>query len=492
MKKFILIFVYFVLYISFACLTGQQAYSQQSITWQRLYFNYQYLPNDSRALCNADNLNFYVGGFIVDSVVNKRAGYVIKINTFGDTIWTRKVYLDIATYIYAMATTIDSGCVVTGEAGYAYAAKIDKFGNLVWQIKYDTSNTWILCFDIKSLNDNKYLMCGENIFYYSGYLLKINSNGEKIWLKEYKSNPEFVIFTVDNSNDSKYVVAGEGIQSINSPIQGFVMKLDTGGNTIWTKYYTINNQSTSIHFIRKMDHYFVVSGIYYDTTVNNNGLFMAKIDFNGNLYFNKIYHFPKEEILNAFNVIGQNKLIYSLYFQHQYSTDTFYTKIIITDTMGNILHSRINYSSNEFYDNYNVLSAIQPCKNGDIIFFGDAKFSWSGPNIYGIRTDSILNFPPIGIRPLSNTIVTKYLLLQNYPNPFNPSTKIDFQVPKSSNVKITVYDILGREVATLVNEKLSAGKYEVQWNALKFASGVYFYRIEAGQYTNVKKMVILK
>jgi hypothetical protein len=85
-----------------------------------------------------------------------------------------------------------------------------------------------------------------------------------------------------------------------------------------------------------------------------------------------------------------------------------------------------------------------------------------------------------------------FSLEQNYPNPFNPVTKITYSVPKQSLVTIKIYDILGREVAALVNGVNQAGIYEVEWNAMNYASGVYLYKMTAGDYTNVKKMVIIK
>ena len=103
----------------------------------------------------------------------------------------------------------------------------------------------------------------------------------------------------------------------------------------------------------------------------------------------------------------------------------------------------------------------------------------------------------IGIKKLSTNIPEKYHLSQNYPNPFNPVTTVKFDIPKSSNIKIIIYDILGKEVTTLVNEKLNAGSYEVVWpaptgNASTHPSGVYFYKLITDEYTDTKKMVLLK
>jgi len=87
---------------------------------------------------------------------------------------------------------------------------------------------------------------------------------------------------------------------------------------------------------------------------------------------------------------------------------------------------------------------------------------------------------------------SNFELAQNYPNPFNPSTTIQFQIPKSSFVNLKVYDILGKEVATLVNEEKPLGTYEVTWYAEHVPSGVYFYRIQAGNFVETKKLVLLK
>ncbi|WP_290663626.1 T9SS type A sorting domain-containing protein, partial [Ignavibacterium sp.] len=85
-----------------------------------------------------------------------------------------------------------------------------------------------------------------------------------------------------------------------------------------------------------------------------------------------------------------------------------------------------------------------------------------------------------------------YKLEQNYPNPFNPTTVISWQSPKGSHQTLKVYDILGNEVATLVDEYKESGRYKVEFDASKLASGVYIYRFSAGNYVDVKKMIVVK
>ena len=97
-----------------------------------------------------------------------------------------------------------------------------------------------------------------------------------------------------------------------------------------------------------------------------------------------------------------------------------------------------------------------------------------------------------GISKTNNELPTSFSLSQNYPNPFNPSTRIRYELPVSSKVKIMIYDILGREITTLINETRPAGRYEIKWNASRFSSGVYFYRIQAGNFVQTKKLMLLK
>ncbi len=93
----------------------------------------------------------------------------------------------------------------------------------------------------------------------------------------------------------------------------------------------------------------------------------------------------------------------------------------------------------------------------------------------------------------TNPIVIKnYTLFQNYPNPFNPSTKISYALPQNSFVELKVFNLLGQEIATLVNEQKPVGNYEVNFDASNLPSGVYIYKMKAGEYVQTKKMVLLK
>lgn len=173
-----------------------------------------------------------------------------------------------------------------------------------------------------------------------------------------------------------------------------------------------------------------------------------------------------------------------------------------------------NPVGNQFYDSSVVVtlnpSPLQLSYNGFTYYFqrwnGAGSGSYSGTNPYGqVSMNAVISetclydtIPPIGIKGLGNEVPKVYSLNQNYPNPFNPMTSVKFGIPNSGDVKITVYDLLGNEVAVLVNQYLSAGFYETDWNASAYASGVYFYKMvvdsygESKSFTDIKRMILVK
>jgi hypothetical protein len=164
---------------------------------------------------------------------------------------------------------------------------------------------------------------------------------------------------------------------------------------------------------------------------------------------------------------------------------------------------------NIFYDSASsVTFSITPLQltyNGREYYFnrwngvGNGSYSGTEPsytiqNMNNIIVETAVfdTIPPIGIQNLNNGVPKSFALHQNYPNPFNPVTKIKFDIPKTGLVVLKIYDILGNQVAILNNGVLQAGYYEAELNASNYASGVYFYRLEAGDFSSVKRMILIK
>lgn len=130
---------------------------------------------------------------------------------------------------------------------------------------------------------------------------------------------------------------------------------------------------------------------------------------------------------------------------------------------------------------------------GNFVFL---KVGVSYTSLYALKDNGVISYkpvpnPPLGISNISS-IADRFSLFQNYPNPFNPNTKIRFRIAESGLVKLTVYDMLGREVQTLVNQELKPGTYEVEFNGADSPSGVYYYKLESGIFVETRRMVLIK
>jgi hypothetical protein len=150
-------------------------------------------------------------------------------------------------------------------------------------------------------------------------------------------------------------------------------------------------------------------------------------------------------------------------------------------------------SNRQFTLQASLSSNEQMTVNGTFNETGDqASGTWTAV-IYGTTCSG--NWGPatvVSVEKVASGIPERFVLAQNYPNPFNSSTTIQFALPIASHVSIKVYNELGVEVATLVDKHLPPGEYKTTWNAADIASGVYLYRIQAGDFVETKKMLVLK
>jgi hypothetical protein len=156
---------------------------------------------------------------------------------------------------------------------------------------------------------------------------------------------------------------------------------------------------------------------------------------------------------------------------------------------------------------FNVLQnfPIEVSSKGEIslnVEYNPIDFNGSIDTIYIVSKDSVQmvakqvvligNPKTTAVENDNSKKIVAYKLLQNYPNPFNPATTISYEIPKTSFITLKVYDILGRQVKTLVNKEMNSGSYETKFDASSLTSGIYFYSLQAGSFSQSKKMILLK
>ena len=458
--------------------------SAQSITWQKCYkspfVSDKYYGED---IIPSDNGNF----FIIGTVQNTVGAYLIKINAFGDSIFS-KFFPNISAS--TGISTFDGGCVFAGaQENYPqklYLMRINSTGNIVWYNTYD-SISLAICRKLIRTTDNKYVVCGK-INYDFGFIAKFDSIGNFVWKKTYSDIYYKELFSVIEAIDSGYIAVGNS--SDGQLNYGVSIKIDIFGNVLWEKKYRFNNYGLDMHSINKLNDKYIMLFGARDTLTNNKTPGFHKTDLNGNILLYRIY--PGQSLSYYYTVdskiINENKYLFC-FNRIRLQYDSTLGSAMFTDSLGNILKYKEFIGTDYIY-----LRRITLTNNGDILFIGGSNhLNPDLENAYVIRADSNLYTSPVSINYLFNYFEKEFELFQNYPNPFNPITKISYDLPKDSKVSLVIYDILCREITRLINSEFKqAGSYIIDFNGSYLASGVYFYRIEAGSFNQVKKMVLIK
>lgn len=258
----------------------------------------------------------------------------------------------------------------------------------------------------------------------------------------------------------------------------------------WGYGYPINIYYYNVKIIKTTDNGTIWSNVYDSTSVNNTNNFYNSIKFFDNL---NGWTMTSNKIMKTSNG-GIN------WFTHNSNLNFNINKLVM-------LNQNKGWAGGTNYVNGNNWGAVYKTTNAGLnwflqfneynkpvrsMYFIDSLRGWFCGDKSSVYSTTNGGGSLIGILPTSNQIPSGFSLHQNYPNPFNPISKIKFDIPKMSGVKVIIYDLLGREVATLVNEQLKPGTYETEFDGSNFASGIYFYSLITDEYTETRKMVLIK
>ncbi len=270
---------------------------------------------------------------------------------------------------------------------------------------------------------------------------------------------------------------------------------------------------------------YLINRNYVLVGTNRNGVVQYKVDGNTYTTFSVFdWEVGSTHTLQAVSPI--NYTSYRYMFQNWSNNgDTTQTITVSTTTNQYIAYYKLQWklqastnpsgifslvnitNGNLFHDSGSVvtvsISPLQVQFNNKTYYFnrwvGGGQGSYNGTNpSFQVTMNNFINqiaifdTVNISVKQLGTETPTKYELMQNYPNPFNPVTKIKFAIPKSGMVSIKVFDVLGRLVQVLVNDYLDAGYYETDFNGISLSSGIYFYKLESEDFTEIKSMVLLK
>ncbi len=402
-------------------------------------------------------------------------GFAIAVDPSGNVYTTGRS--DVGSGQGQKFTTIKydaSGNVVSGWP-YIYTGPLSNTGDEAHAIKLDgTSNAYVTG---KS---------GTGSFGSEDYLtIKINSNGTLAWAKKYNgtqnSEDNAVDLVLDNTGTNVYV---GGYSFRAGGVQDYMTirySCATGDSNAAASYNGPlgSTDQMSQMAIDNLNNVYVTG---YSSGVGTSYDF-ATIKYNSSLGQLWVQRTTNSGTDIPFNIAVDNASG-NVYVAGS-SVGTGYDYLTISYRSNGTFNWEKRESGTASGNDY--ISGVAVQDTDRIYVTGSANFSGTGIGFYTLRYSKIS-----AIDPISGVIPSTFSIKQNYPNPFNPSTSIRFDVPNSSFVRVSVYDVMGREIENLVNEQLKAGEYMVKWDAARFSSGIYFYSIAADGYQSTKKMMLIK
>jgi hypothetical protein len=452
---------------------------------------------DDAVAITVDKKGFiYVTGNSEETGFGTDAFCTIKYSPSGSQIWAVRYHRTPHFYDDPQAIAVDKygNVYVTGMSssdgsyyGYDYLTlKYDSSGALKWDRYYNGPvNNSDLARSIAVDDSCNIYITGESATYQNtgGYCtIKYNTNGDSIWVRRYDGlpgggHPNLGKKLVIDKWSNVYVT---GISYTSITHEYSTIKYSSQGVQQWVSNYRNPTNGFSEPYAIAVDSNLnvFVTGKTSGTGISDYATVKYNID--GVQQWVKIYNGPGNSYDEAhgISVDMQGGTYVTGWSQDSSQQNIFMT--IKYDSSG-VLKWQMSHAG--------MGEAVKVDKNYNVYIAGRSLV----PSKYTTIKYSQL----VGIHSISKKIPEQFKLYQNYPNPFNPSTKIKFDISPSRGARgvttrLIIYDILGREIAVLVNANLNPGTYEVEFDGSNHPSGIYFYRLTAGEYNECKKMVLIK
>jgi hypothetical protein len=439
--------------------------AQGEVEWAKTYGGLE--KEGSRCVQQTSDEGYIFVGETASYGAGDRDIWLVKTDAVGETLWTKTYGGSFREGGFSVQQTSEGGYIIIGFTesfglgdSDIWLLKTDSDGDTMWTKTYGGS-AGEDSRSVQQTSDGGYIIAGDTESYGAGdgdvWLIKTDEVGDTLWTKTIGGILNDGSWCVQQTTDGGYIIAGFTESFGSGKIEKmdvWLIKTDAFGDTLWTKTYGDSLDNKARYVQQTSDSGYILSCVTELQDFANRDCWLIKTDAMGDTVWTKTYGGPGED---------DGRCVQETLDGGYIITGIFSTQVAIEDDI--------------WYKGYIVVGRIRSPADGNldvwlIKIYPDAAI--------GDISDKLTNYP------------ADYILHQNYPNPFNPSTTIEFTLSHPEYTTLKVYNILGKEVATLVSNKLNQGNHTYQFVGKNLASGIYYYQLVAGDYREVKKMILLR
>jgi len=416
--------------------------------------------------------------------------YLIKTDPEGELSWDRTYGLGLSEYGRCVRQTSDGGYIAVGETeSYGggemdypdiYLIKTDSTGEEQWHRTFGGPGMDI-GYDIEQTADGGFIVVGELDNCADLYLLKTDSSGYEEWARTYGFGC-CVGYCVRQTADLGYIIAGSDYTTNGPYYGGYLLKVDSLGDEQWSSHYD-SYDAKMIYCVQPLgaDGY-ILAGALGDG--DDFDIFLKKVSLDGGDEWTR--YFPIGHWDFAYSVRPAPEGGYVIAGSSDYRiTGASDGYIFKTDAAG-----ELQWDLTLGGDGSDIIRSLEQTVDGGYIACGFTRSDDLPPSqdIWLIR----INSEGVPIEDSGQSAPVSFALYQAYPNPFNARVTVGYYLPRAEPVSLVIYNLLGQAVATVFEGRQDAGWHQVTWDGAQQASGVYFYKLQAGEFSQMRKMVLLK
>jgi len=439
-------------------------------------------------------------------MVGKTGGgmYIVKVNRDGDLQWSRQYFAGSGndeSAANSVIQTADRGYLAAGvrehwDPWYPWDPmgidleiwRTDSLGYLMWNRIY--SQGWeLVAYAIDASDDSCYIIAGyyqpTQSEYRDAYIMKIDDQGDTLWTRTYNRYFHDRFYSVRQTAGAGFIATGYTYVPSGANNELYLVKADFYGDTLWTRTYGGSLGWCAYDVRQTNDSGYIVAGSTYIGGISD--FYFVKLDSAGNELWERNYGVGYDDRANSVFQVGDNGYISVGYTREHNQPNSGDILLVRVDAAGEMLWNQ--RFGGDLADQGNC---ILQTEEGNFIIAGwTESFGAGGRDAYLIKTQSdtaLLVYPDQHFPEIPKTL----MLCSIYPNPFNSQINLVYDTPICEHVCLTVSDILGRWVATVIDEIISPGVHRIVWDSGDLPSGIYFVRMQAGEFVKTRKVVLLK